>query len=217
MRWLLAILLCFPLIAFGQKKNDAQTIIPEMKLAINQFWPDIPRREFPLGIVEQESLMRIKAELKTHREYGCGIGQFTVAFNKDGTVRFDALEETKRLDPSLAGWNWKDCSNLFYQSRGVVLKLKSQQRDCFAIMNSAEDALKCNAAKYNGGGGSVATRVRLCRATPGCNPTIWDGNLDKQCPQSKTKVQGYGESFCEINSKYPGRVFARMVKYKDRI
>lgn len=206
---------------FAQKKkvvgNDVSIILPAIQSEINTFWPNIPRREFPMGIVAQESLLRVNAKLKTHREFGCGIGQFTIAYNANGTVRFDALEETKRLDKSLANWTWEDCYNLTYQARGVILKLKSQHRDCSLVMANSDEALKCNAGKYNGGAGSVAKRIRSCRVTPNCNPKIWENNLALQCPQSKTKVEGYGESFCEINSKYPGRVFTRMKAFEGKL
>lgn len=192
-------------------------LLPILSTEINTYWPTIPYREFPAGIIDQESNWKVNAHLRTSREHGCGYGQFTIAYNKDGSVRFDALTETKALDKSLANWNWLDCTNAVYQLRAVVLKLKSQQRSCDVIMSNSFGALKCNAAKYNGGAGSIDKRVRLCRATPGCDPTKWDNNLETQCPQAKIKVHGYGESFCEINSKYPGRVFDRARKFKGYV
>lgn len=219
-------LLVFCLVVFSsnvyaQKKksvpSDVNIILPAISSELNTFWPTIPRREFPMGIVGQESLFRLNAKLQTSRELGCGIGQFTKAYNKDGTIRFDALEETKKLDKSLAGWSWADCYNLTYQARGIVLKLKSQHRDCALVMANSDEALKCNAAKYNGGAGSVSKRIRSCRVTAGCNPKIWEDNLAKQCPQSNVRVEGYGESFCEINSKYPGRVFVRMKPFEGKL
>lgn len=219
----LLIALCLLIVSsnvLAQKKkvtNDAAIILPALVTEINTFWPTIPRREFPMGIAGQESLFKVNAALKTEREFGCGTGQFTKAYNKDGSIRFDALEETKKLDKSLEGWTWADCYNLTYQARGMILKLKSQHRDCALVMANSDEALKCNAAKYNGGAGSVSKRIRSCRVTPGCDPKIWENNLALQCPQSKVKHAGYGESFCEINSKYPGRVFTRMKPYEGKL
>jgi hypothetical protein len=201
----------------AKKKNDSMLIIPALTQATNMYWPTIPRREFTAGVVEQESLMKIDAHLRTSREHGCGIGQFTIAYNKDGSVRFDALEEAKKLDKSLAGWSWSDCANLTYQANATVLSSKAGYRDCEAIMANSDQALKCVGAKHNGGAGSINNRIRKCRAVKGCDPKMWDGNLELHCPQSKTKVAGYGESFCETNSRYPGRVFARMKKYEGKI
>ncbi|NDI85047.1 hypothetical protein [Undibacterium crateris] len=197
--------------------GESEKLLPIMRGEIEHFWPDLARLEFIPAATEQESLNRIRAELKTSREYGCGIGQFTRAYKPDGSVRFDALEETKRLDPSLNGWTWGDCFNVSYQVRAVVLKLRSHNRACTSIMHDSDNSLMCAAAQYNGGAGSVNKRIRSCRMTPGCQPGIWAGNLENQCPQSRIKVAGYGEDFCTINSKYPGRVFARMPKYMGRI
>ena len=187
--------------------------LPILNDEMDTYWKLIPDRRFPPALVDQESNWKINARLRTEREDGCGFGQFTKAYNKDGSIRFDALTEAKQLDPSLAGWTWKDCSNAKYQLRAVVLKTKSNYRDCSVLMGDPEEALNCVSARYNGGAGSVNTRIRKCRATPGCNPKVWKDNLERQCPQSNTKVKGYGESFCQINSKYPGRLRDRMPKF----
>jgi hypothetical protein len=84
-------------------------------------------------------------------------------------------------------------------------------------MRGNDNSLMCAGGQYNGGAGSTSKRIRLCRGTPGCDPGEWVGNLDQQCPQSKTKVEGYGESFCDINSKYPARVFQRMKKFEGHL
>jgi hypothetical protein len=205
--------------AYAQQKlpGDSERLLPVLSNEITRFWNDIPIREFPAGVVDQESNWKLKATLKTSRELGCGLAQFTKAYNADGSVRFDALEETKRLDPSLANWGWQDCYSSQFQLRGLVLKLKSNDRDCKTMMEDTVDRLACDAAKYNGGAGSIAKRIRTCRATLGCKPKVWHNNLELQCPQSKAKVAGYGESFCDINSKYPNRVFTRMVKFKGKL
>src|SRR5262249_49793348 len=157
---------------------------------------------------------RINAMLKTSREDGCGIGQFTRTFNADGSVRFDALTDAKRLDPSLSEWSWRDCSNITFQSRGLVLSLNTHDPNFKALMADNNETKACVAAQHNGGAGSTAKRIRLCRMTPGCDPRKWFGNLEYQVVQSTVKVKGYGESFDQTNSRYPGRVFARMPKYK---
>jgi hypothetical protein len=193
--------------------GDAAIYLPILVSEIDTYWPNLYPREYMAAKIDQESNWKVNAHLRTQREHGCGFGQFTIAYRKDGSVRFDALSETKRLDKSLADWDWQDCTNALYQLRGTVLKTKSEERSCVAIMRDNINAKACGAAKYNGGAGSINKRVRFCRATPGCEPDLWTDNLEKQCPQSQVKVKGYGESFCEINSKYPARVFARMKKF----
>lgn len=194
--------------------GDAETLLPTLKVEINNYWGNIPVREYPAGLIDQESGWKPKATLRTSREWGCGLGQFTKAYDANGKVRFDAIAETRRLDPSLKNWNWEDCSQVQYQMRGTILKLKSNYRNCSVQMADAHNALACDSSSYNGGAGGVSKRIRLCRLDKNCNPKLWYGNLESQCGASKVKVAGYGESFCDINSKYPGRIDARIPKFK---
>lgn len=209
--------LCMTLPVFAQKlPGESARLLPQLVVEIDTYWKELPLEyvSYPAGLIDQESNWKPTATLRTSRELGCGLGQFTLAKNADGSTRFDALKETKALSPTLADWDWRDCSATTYQLRAVILKSKSQHRNCLVTMLDVPNALKCNGGAYNGGAGSVAKRQRFCRATAGCDYRIWDGHLDKQCPQAKVKVHGYGESFCDINSKYPGRVFARMPKFQ---
>lgn len=197
--------------------GDSARLLPLLRGEIQTHWPKLQKREFVAGVIDQESNWKVGAKLKTSREFGCGLSQHTIAYNADGTVRFDALAETRRLHPSLAGWNWEDCYNETYQLRAVTIKLSMHAKQCDIIMGDSDGVLKCAGAIYNGGAGGFSKRVTLCRSDPDCNPRVWEDNLEDQCPQSKQKVHGYGESFCEINSKYPGRVFARMPKFNGTL
>lgn len=197
--------------------GDAGRLLPQLSAEVDRFWPDLAPRAFVPAVIEQESGWKPGATLRTGRELGCGLGQFTVAYDASGGVRFDALSETRRLDRSLAGWSWRDCYATQYQLRAVVLKLKAGDRDCALLLHGAGEVKACDAAKYNGGAGSVNKRIRSCRVTAGCDATRWFGHLERQCPQSRTKAAGYGEDFCTINSKYPARVFARMPKYEGKL
>ena len=197
--------------------GEAERLLPQLRSEIDKFWPGLSIRAFPAAVIEQESRWKVRAELKTQREHGVGLGQFTQAFTADGATRFDALTETKRLDPSLKDWSWQDPYNVQYQLRGVVLKLALNNRGCAPLMYDDKNALACSAAQYNGGSGSTSKRIRLCRITSGCDAGKWFDNLEHQCPQSRTKVAGYGEDFCTINSRYPGRVFDRIKKYEGKL
>lgn len=195
--------------------GQAPQLLPILKQEIQRNWKSIPIPEAPAGLIEQESGWKPSAVLKTKREFGCGLGQFTMTYKADGSVRFDTISDMKKLDKTLNTWTWADCANVQLQLRAVVIKMRTDSRTCLTGMANEREAMGCTAAKYNGGPGSIVNRVRLCRLQAGCNPALWFDNLQKQCPMSNKKVEGYGESFCDINSKYPGRVFARMVKYKD--
>jgi len=197
--------------------GDAYKLLPQLSAEIDQTWPDLQPRAFIPALIEQESGWRVRATLQTSRETGCGLGQFTIARNADGSTRFDALAEARRLDATLAGWSWRDCYAVQYQFRAITLTLKLSDHRCSQLIDAAPDIKACDAAIHNGGAGSISKRIKLCSITEGCDPRRWFGHLERQCPQSKVKVQGYAEDFCTINSKYPARVFARMPKYEGRL
>jgi hypothetical protein len=215
--FLLGLLLSLSALAAGKLPGESEKYLPQLGKEVSTYWPALTIREFPAGVIDQESNWKLNATLRTKREFGCGLGQFTIAYNADGSVRFNAVDEAKHMDRSLSGWDVKNCYEVTYQLRAVVLKLKMHSRNCSAYMRGDENSYKCAGGQYNGGAGSTTKRIRSCRATPGCEPSIWDANLDRQCPQSNVRVEGYGESFCEINSKYPARVWARMPKFRGLV
>lgn len=211
------VLLCLAVPAAAQVPlpGDASRYLPQLRAELATTWPEVSPRAWVPALIEQESLWRVGATLRTAREHGCGLGQFTRAYAADGSVRFDALAETRALDRRLAGWSWADCARPDYQLRAVVVKLRMHDRQCQPLMRGNRQVKACAAAMYNGGAGSVAKRVRSCSLVAGCDARTWFGNLERQCPQSQQRVAGYGESFCQINSRYPGRVEARMNKYEE--
>jgi len=195
--------------------GDAALLLPGLQTEIVTYWPELTPQAFPALVIYQESKWKPKATLKTSRELGCGLGQFTISYDKLGKPRFDALTETKSLSRTLKAWDWKDCYDTQMQMRAVVLKLKVNDRNCSAYMSGNREIKACAAAAYNGGAGSVTKRARLCRAVKGCKPDIWFDNLNTQCAASNVAVKGYGESFCMINSKYPGRVESGQYLFKS--
>ncbi len=76
---------------------NATRYAPLLKAEQAAYWPDMPMPQALAGQVEQETCPSLKsakcwnprAELKTAREYGFGLGQLTV------TSRFSAFEEVK--------------------------------------------------------------------------------------------------------------------------
>lgn len=209
------VLLCLAGPVAAQLPGDAPRYLPQLQHELRAAWPDLAPRAWVPALIEQESLWRVNATLRTAREHGCGLGQFTRAYDAAGRIRFDALAEARALDRGLAGWSWADCARPEYQLRAVVVKLRMHDRQCQPLMRDNREVKACAAAMYNGGAGSVAKRVRSCNLAAGCDAGTWFGHLDRQCPQSRVAAAGYVESFCEINSRYPGRVEARMPKYVE--
>lgn len=192
-------------------------LLPVLKVEQTTYWPQMPDPPVLAGQVEQETgpcpgrnCWNPRAELKTDREQGLGLGQFT------RTTRFDAVAEVRAANPrALADYVW-DRPGIYdpaLQLRALVLKM-SAEHERWTVMRSSKDRLAVTLAAYNGGRGSVLKRLLTCRGEAGCDEQSWFGHLERHAPQAKTVAAGYGQSFADINSKYPGRVFDRTDKYR---
>ena len=188
--------------------------IPALKSQISQVWPSVPIPASLAGQIEQETCAsptskkcwNPKAELKTSREYGVGLGQITV------TSRFNNFEEVKKLDAKLKSWKWEERYDPARQLRAVVL----MDRAAFAKLSFASDyeRMAFMFSAYNGGMGGVMQDRRLA-LSKGADPNKWFGNVEVYSFKSKTKAQGYGQSFFEVNRGYVRNVLkVRMWKYQ---
>jgi len=194
----------------------ALSYLPVLDEEISVRWSSMPVRSVLGALVEQETCPSLKhskcwnprTELKTHREYGVGLGQLTVAYRADGTERFNAWREVRGADPGLAGWQWEDRYDARMQLRAVVV----MNRGCFSrvrqlIRDDINALAMCDAA-YNGGLGGLLQERRMCAARDGCDPAIWFGHVEHTSAKSRQKWKGYGMSAFEINR---GHVLAVMV------
>lgn len=179
--------------------SGAQRDLPILQAEINHRWPDMPMPSVLGALIEQESHWKAHATLKTAREEGVGYGQFTRAYRADGSLRFDALDETRQLDPALSGWSWATRYDATYQLRAVVVK----NRDCFhrlrPLLPDDYNALAMCDAAYNGGLAGVYAERRLCAAVAACDPGRWFGHVELHSTKSRVKWRGYGASAFEIN------------------
>ncbi|WP_137009614.1 lytic murein transglycosylase [Aquitalea aquatilis] len=189
-------------------------MLPLLSTSIQQYWPDIPARSVLAAQVEQESGWRAAATLRTSREIGAGLGQFTRAYRADGSVRFDAVAELASAHPELRGWSWANAYDPHYQLAAVVLKNRTSYR-AIGWAASPEDRMAMMDAAYNSGLGSVIKRRAKCNAIPGCIPGRWFGHLERSSTQSKSRVAGYGQSFADITNTHVRNVMVvRRPKYK---
>ena len=213
----------------------AITAIPILvSLMLTTWSDDIDLTPYIASQIEQESCISLKhskcwdptVELKVRssdgtgvnidgrllREYGFGIGQITI------TKRFNNFVEAKKLDPRLSTWRWEDRYNIENQMLFIV---KTDQNNYNKYIRMAKDkynAFCFSMAGYNGGYGSVIQRRNICNNTPGCDPDIWFGNLEKYSNKSKRVQKGYSKSFHDINNEYVYNVMrVRFVKYLDYI
>ena len=199
----------------------AAALVPVLWLEAAAILPEVPRHYFA-GQVEQESCISLthskcwnpRAELKTEREYGFGLGQVTKVWRADGSVRFDNFEEARRKYRELKDWSWERRFDARLQLRAMLL----MDRDCYRAAPFASDGLNRAAMLfvcYNSGKGGLLQDRQLCRNVEGCDPSRWFGHIENHSLKARTKVAGYGKSFFEISREYPKSViYVRSPKYK---
>jgi len=208
--------------AHAQVPPQALEHLPTLVQTQRSIWPDAPMPSFLAGQVEQESCISLRhlkcwnprVELKTKREYGFGLSQFTVAYREDGSVRFNKWAEMRMRYPSLRGWTWENRFDPAFQLTAMVELDKSIYR-IWSDAASTRDRLGFTLSAYNGGEGGVRQDRLLCRNTNGCDPSRWFGHVERNSLKSKVAFKGYGRSPFEINREYPPNVLdLRRKKYE---
>ena len=208
---------------FSSLPANAAKNLPILREVAKLKWAEYETPSIFASQAEKESCNSLKhkncwsgqAELKTFREYGFGLGQITIAYNEDGSVRFNKFEELKSADADLKNWKFEDRYNVRLQSVALVI-LNKINYTAIKKFNPAspEDHTAMMLAAYNGGLGGVTNDISLCRRAKGCDPTRWYGNVERHTKKSKTKYKGYGQSVADINRVYPFDImYVRRTKY----
>ncbi len=191
---------------------------------------DIKQVSFPsqypyamAGQVEQETCPYLKsklcwnprAQLKTSREYGFGLGQTTVAYNSNGSVRFNNFLMVTHKYKELSNWKWQDRFNPKYQLMSLLLMMKSMYTFIkFPVANDYEKMAMTFEA-YNGGLGGLLQDRALCMRIRTCNAAYWFNNISLYSTKSKKSMRGYGQSPFQISREYPFNILKiRMQKYE---
>lgn len=200
---LAAIILTMRPVQAAELPPGAVKYLPVLQAEQKAHWPGMPFPSVLAAQVEQETCITLKhskcwsprAELKTSREYGFGLGQITV------TERFNVFQELRQQHASLRGWTWENRFDATLQLRALVLK----DLQCFRLQKATAtpaDGVHMMLACYNGGAGGVIADRRLCKATQGCDPGRWFGHVERTSYKARLAVAGYGKSFFEINRGY---------------
>ena len=201
--------------------------LPTLTSQVKEVWPQMPMPNYFAALIEHESCISLKhsrcwdptSRLKSDREEGAGLGQLTRAFKSDGSTRFDALEDSKRLDPR--GLNELRWDTIYQrpdlQMRVVVLMTRASWNRLVSLVPEDEPRLAMTDAAYNGGMGGVMNERRACGLREGCNPNKWFDHVEKVCLKS-TKPLYAGRSACDINRHHVHDVLhTRMPKYKGKV
>lgn len=201
----------------------AKVYLPLLVAAQCAVWPQAPTPHFLAGLIEQETCITLRhskcwnptAELKTSREYGFGLGQTTIAYNADGSLRFDKQSELRRAHASLRDWTFERRFEPQFQLTAIVeMTLGIWRRTTPAA--STADHWAFVLSGYNGGESHVRQDRLLCRNTSGCNPDRWFGNVEKHSVKSRKPWQGYGRSPYAINREHVSNVInVRSAKYEQ--
>lgn len=222
-RILLALALALAhLLVAAQVPARALEHLPSMVAAQRAQWPDAPMPWFMAGQVEKESCITLKhprcwdthAELKTAREYGFGLGQVTVAYRPDGSVRFNKWAELRAKYEPLRAWSWEQRFDDVYQLTALTLMDRGLCR-LYVDAASTEDLLGFCLSAYNGGEGGVRQDRMLCGNTPGCDRLRWYDNVERHSMKTRVPNVGYGKSAFDINREYPREIRARRDKYRQ--
>jgi hypothetical protein len=213
----LVLLLIFPITVLSQDiPVNAELYLPTLNTQLNTYWPALNTRYILGGQIEQETCVSLtskkcwssRAELKTDREYGFGLGMITK------TDKFDTFQDAKKLDKSLSSWKWEDRFDASYQLKTLVLMDKKLYDQLPKTIFGEYNRLAFTLSAYNGGMGSVLNDRRLCQGIKGCEPNAWFDQVEKQSFKQKTKLKGYGKSFFDINREYVRNIMTiRAYKY----
>jgi len=207
--------------------KNAYSLIPVLASTLDELWPDLHMRSYMGAMIEQESCVSLtnskcwnsRAELKTSREYGFGLGQTTIAYRADGSERFNVWSELTRMDPRLkAEWTWNNRYDPAMQIRAMVLKNRINYSGIrFDTANEIEK-IAFTAVWYNSG--SPLIDRHICFITKGCDPSKWFGNVERYTKKSVIPAKGYGKSFAEISREYPKNVLnvrrSKYIPYLDK-
>jgi hypothetical protein len=229
-KWLVALCLALPVMAQDVKTYipvNAGPLLPVLGAQVKEVWPTMPVPYYFGGLIEQESCIGLKhskcwsanSRLKSDREEGAGLGQITRAYKADGSVRFDALEDAKRLDAKgLNELRWETVySRPDLQMRVIVLMTRANWNRLDKLVPDVDGKLAMTDAAYNGGLGGVINERRACGLREGCNPNKWFGHVENVCLKSKKPLYG-NRNACMINREHVDYVLrVRMNKYKGKV
>lgn len=207
--------------------EQAMQYLPVLSTQVKDVMPGFHAPEYFGALVEHESgcpgiksmCWNPKARLKSAREEGAGLSQITRAYKEDGSLRFDALAETRKLDPR--GLNELRWDTVYerpdLQLRVMVVMTRQNWNRVGKLTQDPNYQLKLTDLSYNAGFGRVLNDMRACSTTAGCDAQKWEGHVEQTCTASKKALYG-NRSACDISRHHVTDVVnTRMPKYKGKV
>jgi len=218
-----------PVWAFNLSRDippQAMQYLPMVGDQARELLPAVPPEYFGALIEHESGCPSIKsmcwkptARLKSAREEGAGLGQLTRAYREDGSIRFDSLTESRKLDPrGLNDLRWDTVyQRPDLQIRVMVLMTRANWNRVTPLTPDPHFQLQLTDLAYNAGLGRVLNDRRACSLNTGCDPQQWYGHVEKTCTASKKPLYG-NRSACDISRHHVHDVVdTRMTKYKGRV
>lgn len=210
----ICLLLTVPASASDRIPPQAQELLPLLASVIQTQWASCPAPWIIAGKIEQESGWRVKAELKTNREYGFGLGQITIAYNADGTERFNNFTQALRVTMMAGIITWAERFDPRFQLTYSVLSDRSNFAAVSTFFDDDESRLAGMLVAYNAGlGGIVRRKAEAVRRgmTP---PRRWFGGLEMIHARCEERLL-YGKPLYQRINEYPVLILrVRSPKYK---
>ncbi len=209
--------------AFNDKDilKKADTLIPVLDSLLNIYWPDVTCRSYIAGQIEQETCASLNkcwnsnVELKTAREYGFGLAQITIAFNKDGSERFNNFLEAQKKYKELSEWKWENRFSITSQLIYLILECRNTYSKLAPCFSSEIQIFAASFVTYNAGLGTVLKRRALCKTSSDCNSDKWFGGLDS-VHLTNEEVLLYGQQLYKRRNDYPANIILqRSKKYEQ--
>lgn len=201
--------------SLNQMPPGAVKYSPLLVSEMGRYWPTQKLLSLNGAQIEQETCVRLtspecwtsRAQLnvtsKNGVEKGRGFGQLTAVWRANGKKRFDNIDLMHLKYPKeLGNYGWDNWSDPELSMRAYVLFMRDTCKSVPREVTSSVDRFKMCISGYNGGMSGLNDDILRCRATPGCNPTVWDNNVALTSAKSKTRVPGYGQPAYEINRSY---------------
>lgn len=202
------------------KAHQHFSTIKEEKETYAKTFPSVP---YFGALIEHESCISLKhsrcwettSELKSKRERGVGLGQITIAYREDGSVRFDSLSEMKRNHSSaLKDLSWENVTRSPRLQIRTIILMTSDNYKALSTVGDEVQRMKMADAAYNGGLGGLRKERTSCGLAKNCDPQIWDGHVERHCLKSRSVLYGR-RSACDINRDHVHDVFdVRLPKYE---
>ena len=203
---------------------NAHTYAPVLVDKQHARWPTAPQPWTLAGLIEQETCSSLhstrcwnpREELKTYREYGFGLGQVTIAYNTDGSERFNEFTELQKKYASLRNWEWDNRYDPGYQLTAVI-EMTLALWTKIPPAAGDDDRWAFTLVSYNGGLGALLQDRRFCANSDGCDITRWFGNIETHSLKSKVPQKAYGgQSWYSITRGYVKNVLTiRRAKYQQ--